>query len=106
MTLARLFETALGANLSSSAEFSIPSARVFDGRGVLSSTSAMLDDEDSAKVGVGKGFISAAVDGRLLLLSSREPGRLNGSSRRGGIINVISFSVTDEPGNGAVEGLA
>lgn len=66
----------------------------------------MFDDEDLSNVGVGRGLMSAAVDGRLLELPSREdPGRLNGSSRRGGIMNVMSPSTTDEPGKGAVDGL-
>lgn len=105
--LALLFEADLGASLSSRADLRISSAWAFEGDSVESRASAMFEDEDLSNVGVGRGFISAAVDGRLLELPSREEsGRLNGSSRRGGIMNVRSPSTLDEPRKGAVEGLS
>lgn len=104
--LALLFVADFGANLSSKTNFAISSARGSEGSGKVPRATSVFDDNSLANVGVGRGLWSVAVDGRLLLLPSREePGRLNGSSRRGGIINGISRSTTYELGTGAVEGL-
>jgi hypothetical protein len=106
-TLALRFGAGLGAVFLLEACFgplSVWISRAGDVASVM--ISAGFDDEPLAKVGVGNGCRSVAVDGRLLELPSREdPGRWNGSSRRGGIIEVISMFVWDSSEKGAVDGL-
>jgi hypothetical protein len=105
VVLALLFGVGLGAGMSLDADFGALSARAFKGSCTELEASATFDDEDLANEGVDKGLRSA-VDGRLLELPSREePGRLNGSSRRGGIMDVMSPPTTAEVEKGAVDGL-
>ena len=106
--LARLF----GAGVCPSVLACLLSGELVRGRCVFLWLSAVDGRFALTNDGAGKGGKSAEVEGRLLLFSRDDvprldnelPGRLNGSSRRGGIIKLRSSSSWATLTVGAVEG--